>query len=1194
MTIHRDAQQGVPNLNIPAASIKTDIDHWKNEHDGWSVDVLHVNKTVSLSSTLVTCFALLVAFSPILILTAICALFAANKLRLHLATSPIWRSMTRPVLILLFSGAVWAATKPQGWFDRCALVLLLLLLAWSMMKRRALTIHQRAGNIILYAMPIVLLLLAIWAVATPRHQRCCRNTCNITVYLVPVLLLLLSWMMKKLWTGAPRRRFWDSTVCTGLVALLLPLLWAVQAAQSQACYSQTSGPKVYSVPILLFMAVWAVIKLLTWAPHRRIWNITRFAVLLLVFLLFVWMMIKLDTQLLCCSVSNQAMYLVLVVSSLMTPWLTQGPRVRTHHCRVLDFVVWTVLLPVRFIALPLQLVGYTVQGVEPAIEGSALSPGPSSGEEPITRHQDRQMKRLLAMAKLHKVLFEMFRRTSAAEKMRLQHELAQARRDANAANVASSRAAADYGELTASTRKALDPNEIYRNGESIQYIVRRVRDRISQQRKELEHDVKALKGSSIVDAAVEAAKKEAGKQLRSLKNEHENELSRLNDQAAAQEEELEKLAAAKSKADKVSQAEKRELEKRHNNLKAALQKEVDNKEAGLRKEATDTEDLKTAVREKTSQLTNLGSQLTGLRKRVMASEDSEKLAKHDLNARIQELNKLQEASSASAAAHTEELTAVKSRARDLINKLKRAGLAKDKSDAELHKRIEDLESKLVAAESASSTDVKDRAAEKKRLEEEHRAAMNGVEAEVEKALKQAASDMEQVKNAHVDAIAAKDRQIQLLQKQVAGSAVQDTGLQQPSLDDMDIERPAELEPQQASDEMTTLSKDLAAERDHARGLAQEIQGLQEQQQNTLKEGRAAIQDLEEKLCLANQEIEELTGTIRSGNKRMEAMNDTLQSNSRRLEELEHTIQSKNQELKEVKNELLEANTEAVCQNDNVDMAKEEKGKAQELSQTQQRDLETQQAMVKELQDALKKKEHMLKVTATEHNALEYQAIYADLGRANDLLDEFSLAGCDPTAQMVLEALRISNGTFLKVTLALKEMESGADNDEAWANIRTELSEAIIGEHLLSILSIANSYSESGHPTLLKQAQMANVRLRRLIQIVEETDAKAKKNHVLAVMVLPRGDEGNDDEGEGPHSGSSGYADGATASKKRRNDGGIHSRPSDISSSLTDMQASQPSGSKSTKTPSGQQPSTFTTGSGFQLDPDHTFGMCHCH
>ncbi len=71
--------------------------------------------------------------------------------------------------------------------------------------------------------------------------------------------------------------------------------------------------------------------------------------------------------------------------------------------------------------------------------------------------------------------------------------------------------------------------------------------------------------------------------------------------------------------------------------------------------------------------------------------------------------------------------------------------------------------------------------------------------------------------------------------------------------------------------------------------------------------------------------------------------------------------------------------------------------------------------------------------------------------------------------------------------------------------------------------------------------MANSRSTRLIKIVEEADASARKHHILAVMMLRRGNE-DDVDGHGP-SGSSENRAGGNASKKGPSDEGTyHSIP----------------------------------------------------
>ncbi len=855
VTIHRSAQQNVPDFKPSTASVKNDIDNWKDDVDRWSVDAPDTSKTVSWLDTLLTCLILLFAMSPILILTAVCALHAANELRLYISTSTLWKNKTRPVLILLFAWAVWAGIKPQKWFDRCALALLLLLLAWNMMRHRVLSRDRRVWNIIVYAILVVLLLLAVWVMKTSRTQVCCRNTCNIPVYLAPVLLFLVSWMIRKLWTGAPHRRFWNVAVCTGLVRLLFFALWAMQAVQSQACHCKTSTPKIYFYPILLFLAVWGLIKLSTWAPRRRIWNI--------------------------------------------------------------------ILLPIRFITLPSQHVRYVVQNVEPADEGPTLPPSQISEEGPMRRDQYRQMKRLLALAKLHNVFFEMFRRTSAAARQRLQHELDQARSDANAAlmsaaekmrleqelaqtrsdaNTASLKAAAEYESLTALTREALDPNGIYHNGESIQYVARRLKVRLAESHRGLERKEALLKGSNVLQAAVAKAREDGEDTIKALKAEHKKEVSNLDIQVESMEAKikareglLKKLARARSNANKSFRAKREKMQKTHDDTKAALQEHSNNLKEALDESAKTHSDKKAALQE--------------------------------------QIDSLKAALNESAAAHSKKRSALQEQFDNLVQKARDAASTHSEELAESQKRVEELESKLSAAVSTASTKSKDRAAGEQRVKDEHIVAMARKEKE----------------------LAAKDEDIQALQDRIAALAVQNTSLQQSSSDHMDIENNAEPELQRKSDQITTLNNDLAAEQDRAQGLAEEVQRLQQLQQSTLGEGRAAIQVLEKNVWQAEQNVGELKNTIQSGNQAMEAMNSALRLSSQRLEELEQTIQSKDQELNKAKDELSEAHKAAVSLKDDVDLAKEERRKAEELSQKQQRDLDVQIATVKDLQDELEMK-----------------------------------------------------------------------------------------------------------------------------------------------------------------------------------------------------------------------------------------------
>jgi len=983
----KTSQRGVSTYDTSADSIGNDTEHWP-------LDIANADDTVSRSDTIITSIILLVSVMPTMILLAFSAFCAAQELHVRTCPLPTWKIMIRPVLILLFSWAVWAAVKPEERFGRCALVILLLLIAWNMMKH----------------------------------------------------------------------------------------------------------------------------------------------------------------------------------------------GVRTYLRQLLGFVVRIVLLPVRVITSLSQHASHKTRGVEPADERPAQPPGQVSEEEQTTNNQHREIQRLLASMKDHEELSQLSRRTSAAEITRLQHEL---NRTKSYANNASSNAAAEstrlsgrYDILVASTREALDPNGTYHRGESIQYVVRRVKDHFASQRAELERRERALEGSSAMQAA-HAAKKEAEGSMASLKDELKNQITTFGSEATmlrsaldAKDVDLEQLSAAKADADKSFQAEKAQLQKTLDDMSTALQQQIEDGETDLQKEATSKEVLEASVGEKDSQLASAEFQLAGLRRQVTALEDSEKVTKHKSAAKTQEFNNLQEAYKELASTQSEELTAFKCRADELASKLHQAEDDKNKLNAELRQKVDDLELKLSMAASASTIQADILAAEKQRLEDEHNAAMAAGETKARKTFEQAASEKEQLKKAHMAALAAKDHEIQALRDQAA---------------DMDVNGATETKSQLEMDQIKTLSSDLAAERTRARGLAERIDGLQQQQESTLVEGRAVIQGLGDELTRAKQEVEDLKKTIRSGNQQMEVMNNTVQSAYQKMEALDGMIQLKNQDLDKLKNDLLDADTEAECQKDYMEMAKEEKTKAQELSSNQQRHLNELQATIKTLRGELTKKEHALKVVGTDHSASEYQAVYADLERAKDLVDEISDVGCDEPARLVLEELAIANGTIVKVSIELKAMDDDFQDDKAWAGIHEELSGAIVGEHLLSSLSIANNTTESRHPVILKQAQKANERLRRLIKIVEEADAKARKNHVLAVMVLPRGDEGNDDEAQEPDSGSAGDADGATASKKRRGDDGVYSRPGGRSPSSTNKQTSGSSGSTSMKTASGEQPSTSTTASGFQLDPDHSFG-----
>ncbi len=967
---------------------------------------------------------------------------------------------------------------------------------------------------------------AVWAAITPQDW--------LDRYALVVLLLLTSWCTMKHHVPAGCRRVWNILVYVTPFVLLLLAIWAMKMSRNQVCGRDTCNTMVFSVPVLLLPASLVMRKLWTRVPRLCFRDTIQTAVLLSVLLLLVWVMRKLHMPASCCSISNQCVCFTLIVACLLAPWLAQRLHTQTRYRNLQHFMKWTMLLPRRATTMLSQY--------------SSVPPSPASEEEQMKRDQESQIKHLSALTKLHQVLFQLYRRTSAAAKMRLQNELAQVRRDASAtssrAAAASSRVTAEYDALVAATREAFDPNSIYRNGESIQYIVRRVQQRIAHKQEQLRRKEELLRGSNLMQAVVE----EGEDRMTSLQRRHDDEITRLNERATtlqtamtAKETELDQLAAAKLDAANSYEAEKAELTKTHNDMEATMQRQIDDRDASL----------------KTAQ------------ERITASENSAKVAKDDLDAKIQEFNILQTRFDESSATHSDELRSAESYANDLATKLDQVRHEKDESEAENRKQLEAFESKLSDAASAASTQANDQAVEAKRLKRKHRAAIAEKEAEARESLERAKSDMEQVENAHVVAIAAKDQEIQTLQEQVAGLAVRDTSPQQPSTNDIEIASTTEADMKRASDQIATLSRELNSERARAMDLVQRTQSLEAQQQNTVVEGRAAIRALEDQLGRANQQIEELTNTIQSGNQRMGAMDNTVVSSRQIIEDLRHTIQSKNEEMATIKEELLEANIEAECQQDDVKMAKEEKRKAQELSESQQRDLEAQQALVKDLQGVLSQKEHLLKVTATEHNASEYQAVYADLGRAKDLLDEIVVAGCDDNAQMILEGLGIANGTLLKVTMALKEMEEGAENDQVWFGIHKELGDAMIGEHLLS-LCVADEKFKHGHPVLLKQAQMVNVRLRRLVKIVEDADATAKKNYVLGVMVLPRGDEGDDDKGQEPDSSSSRVPDGATATKKRRSDGGLcYSRPTQMSF--------------------GQQPSTSTRGSGFRLEPDHSFG-----
>lgn len=964
---------------------------------------------------------------------------------------------------------------------------------------------------------------AVWAAITPQDW--------LDGYALVLLLLLSAWCTMKHHVPAGYCHIWKIMVYMTPVVLLLLAVWAMKMSRNQVCCHDTCNTMVFSVPVLLLPASLIVRKLWTRVPRLCFRDTIQTAVLLSVLLLLVWVMKKLHMPASCCSISIQCVYFTLIVACLLVPWLAQRLHIQTRYRNLQHFVKWTMLLPRRVITMLSQ--------------HSSVPPSPASEEEQMKRDQDSQIKHLSALTKLHQVLFQLFRRTSAAAKMRLQNELAQVRRDATSA---SSRATAEYDALVAATREAFDPNSIYQNGESIQYIVRRVQQRIAHKQEQLKRKEELLRGSNLLQAAVEAARADGEDRITSLQRRHDDEITTLDDRATTlqtamtdKETELDQLAAAKLDAADAYEAEKAELRKTHDDMEAAMQEKIDNRDASLQ----------------TAQ------------QQVTASENSAKVAKDDLDAKIQEFNILQTRFDESSATHSDELRSAESYANDLATKLDQVRHEKDESEAENRKQLETLESKLSDAASAASTQANDRAVEAQRLKRKHRAAIAEKEAEARESLERAKSDMEQVENAHVVVIAAKDREIQTLQELVAGVAVRDTSPQQPSTNDIEIASTTEAEMKRASHKIATLNRELDSERARAMDFVQRTQSLEAQQQNTVVEGRAAIRTLEDQLGQANQQIEELTNTIQSGNQRMDAMDNTVVSSRQIIEDLEHTIQSKNEEMATIKEELLEANTEAECQQDDVKMAREEKRKAQELSESQQRDLEVQKALVKDLQGVLSQKEHLLKVTATEHNASEYQAVYADLGRAKDLLDEIVFAGCDDNAQMILEGLGIANGTLLKVTMALKEMEEGAENDQVWFGIHKELSDAMIGEHLLS-LCVADDKFKDGHPVLVKQAQMVNVRLRRLTKIVEDADATAKKNYVLGVMVLPRGDEGDDNKGQEPESSSSRDPDGATATKKRRSDGGLcYSRPTQMSF--------------------GQQLSTSTRGSGFRLEPDHSFG-----
>lgn len=759
-----------------------------------------------------------------------------------------------------------------------------------------------------------------------------------------------------------------------LVVLVLLALWQMRKVQHTACYRYECSPTAKLIPFLFLVAVWIAKKLYFWTPHRYMLSILRRFLLVTMFVLILLLLMKLRMQALHCCLWNQTLCLILVMLGLLVPWRV---KVRNYHGLFPSIIIKIVPPPAYVVTL---LLLRAVQGVQHP-RGSDPKPRVprrlTREEEHMLGDHTREIKRLSSLVTDQSTQIQRLKHTLATECIRLKLKLALKMTESKTASLDTAAAVAveitrlsrRYDNLVTSTLNAIDPNGIYHHGESIEYVIRRVKERMAQANQDLERRETALVGSDVVRAA-QKGKEEAEKKTNLLKAEHDSQLKALKDDAIksqsaleAKEKELQQLSAIKDRArilehdatkvhsaleskekdlEQLSAA-KTKAEERTVAEKAGLQTAIDESGAALSKAEQNISKLETSVDKSDSQLIAANSMINALKSQMLKFEESKQQAEESLRVKTQVFDTRIRTIESSHQSQVNDITAAKN---DLETKLQKSEAANKLSEVQFKAHVQALEGDLKKEKNLCET------------------------------TKRAALEQEQMKKAHADTLASKGQEIEYLQGQVAELSSKNYGHQHSSSGDMDVDKTADSELHRKVNEVSKLSADLAAERFCSHALDQRVQELQrDADQRTQQSQQAFAQNsqLQQSLDHTTRDLQLAIQQLHSSEANKgytHNLEEQLNAAKRTNEDLNRTYQSTQEALSVAQKQCLEASAEIERQKNTMEMANKTTDKAQQSAIERQRVVEEQQVIIVTLKDGVQKMEQQLRVVAAAQEASE--------------------------------------------------------------------------------------------------------------------------------------------------------------------------------------------------------------------------------